>query len=158
MDIGHHGEASFFARPTFILSDYQATLFGLITGATTNWAHARARSLTGRLLPQVDTPYADGLPVRPAESWRMVPERIGYEFPLRAWAHRPGGTSPHGSPDSTSISHAHALMTPASLSAFTTREPDLIVKDPAAPDRFKRALITLSHVLTYLGRPNGTAP
>jgi hypothetical protein len=151
-------EASFFARPTFILSDYQATLFGLITGATANWAHARARSLTGRLLPQVDTPYADGLPVRPAESWRMVPERIGYEFPLRAWAHRPGGTSPHGSPDSTSISHAHALMTPASLSAFTTREPDLIVKDPAAPDRFKRALITLSHVLTYLGRPNGTAP
>jgi hypothetical protein len=40
----------------------------------------------------------------------------------------------------------------------TTQEPDLIVRDPTVPDRFKRALITLSHVLTYLGRPNGTAP
>lgn len=151
-------EASFFARPTFILSDYQGTLLGLATGATANWAHARARSLTSRLLPQVATPYADGLPARPAESWRMVPERIGYELFPRAWSHRSDEANLHGSPGPTSISHAHALMTPKSLSAFTTQEPDLIVSDPTVPDRFKRALITLSHVLAYVSRPDGTAP
>src|SRR5262249_58534750 len=58
-------EASFFARPTFILSDHEATLLGLATTETVNQANARLRSWNRRLLPRVDTPYASALPVTP---------------------------------------------------------------------------------------------
>jgi len=143
-------EASYFTRPLFILSDLEATLYGLFADSWSNYAHSRARTLNRELLPAVDAPYANGLRSLPDARLLSVLERVGYEYFNRALAYVRDQREVRVDTSLESNVEAIPLARGDLLAPYLTKSPEEVFLDRAVPDRAKRAIITLSHVLDYL--------
>jgi hypothetical protein len=142
-------DLQFFCHVVFLLSDLEALKLGIASPVVANFQKARARRLNRELLPGVDVPYSDGLPVDPPSGVRLWLEGLYYEFFHRLKVHladQKMARGPSGSHWRTEVEG-----TSADLSEYLSAPLDRVLEDPSCPRSVKRAAVTLTHVLEFLG-------
>ena len=142
-------DLQFFCHVVFLLSDLEALKLGIASPVVANFQKARARRLNRELLPGVDVPYSDGLPVDPPSGVRLWLEGLYYEFFHRLNVHladQKMARAPSGSHWRTEVEG-----TSADLSEYLSAPLDRVLEDPSCPRSVKRAAVTLTHVLEFLG-------
>lgn len=77
-DLGHS------ANVLFLLSDVEAQLLGLASGAWGNFHNDRFTAVNRRLLPDVDVPYSSGAPAEPPRGPAAAVQKVRYEY-LDRW-------------------------------------------------------------------------
>ena len=142
-------DLQFYCQVVYLLGDLEALKYAIAETGIVSFAKARARRLNRELLPGLDVPYADVLPVDPPSGARLWLEGIYYEFVHRLkvqLADQKMARAPSGSHWRKEVEG-----TSADLSDYLNAPLERVMEDPSCPRSVKRAAVTLVHVLEFLG-------
>lgn len=141
-------DLQFFCYVVFLLSDLEALRYGIGSSIWSNLQKARVRHLNRLLLPEVQVPYADGLPADPPSGVRLLLEGLRYEYFDRLKVHLA---------DQKQARAPSILPVPEDLDAkrldlseYLTVPLERLLADERCPRSVKRAAITLAYVLQFL--------
>ena len=148
----HTADLDFYTEVVLPLSDLTATVLGIQSSAWSNFDNARVRALSGRLLPSVRTPYANGQTARVPGGLLGAARKIYYDFGARGLAHLRQKSRlgrPAGRPVAEKVAAERREQAPG-FDEYFDRSLDAILADPDCSRNVRRGASTVNEVLRYL--------
>lgn len=139
-----------FWRVLTLLSDREIVELGISSPAWKNFRKDRIRLLNHMLLPSIEVPYEGGLPVVPNRGVAAAYGRVRYEFGTRFGRRIKAVISARPQPSVFDAASCE-LGSTAAFEEYFSQPVEELIRDRGVGRGVRRAAVTVSHVLEYLG-------